>query len=638
MKTGKEPKDSKPNRRDGTFAGLLAAVRAHGAEGAGWKGSGSSGGGSGGWQSSHKRPQHVQERPQGTSFGSLHPKVSQHASLGSKVVPDKLPDMDNEGRPFNVKLVVINFANVGAAYGKLFNKDKYLFNWEGVRRCVKELVSRNFKIIGVTFQSLEAWDGDEWVHGTPQDIRSLCESIQETPRISATNQKSADDEVTIKCAYRRNCCILDNDNYKDWHQLLRDSKIREWYDFSRDRIHMRYFFDAQAGWFDTLDGNALRGASEEREEKPKKWRNRRSGPRVEQLQDGAGPGMLCVTPPEARRDPRELRGASPPGPSAPLASSVMVPTETGFRKHKGPTITMPSMLSSSANPDAVDLTAEPRLSRTPASGINTLTAGWTPLCTAAQQGKVQSVAKLLEAGADPNLPNCIGAHPVFYALCNWSLRMFRLLEKHGANLDRARSEKGETLKAYAERKVRQADQMKRFGASCFASASRQELLRAVGALKAAQAALTALSASSRAKRRRLGGVGTQASSARSTSRSLFVIPVHGDPYGGLNNKSRIDLTEADSDTDVPEMPVEELDATGKAAEAAEVSEADGAANGSAAGLDDHDHSDIQDDQDLAALLGAALNEDHEEENMAAELEEYPPPDDDGLRSHDMTEN
>jgi len=264
------------------------------------------------------------------------------------------------------------------------------------------------------------------------------------------------------------------------------------------------------------------------------------------------------------------------------------------------------------------------------------------LCTAAQQGKVQSVAKLLEAGADPNLPNCIGAHPVFYALCNWSLRMFRLLEKHGANLDRARSEKGETLKAYAERKVRQADQMKRFGASCFASASRQELLRAVGALKAAQAALTALSASSRAKRRRLGGVGMQASSARSTPRSLFVIPVHGDPYGGLNNKSRIDLTEADSDTDVPEMPVEELDATGKAAEAAEVSEADGAANGSAeAGLDDHDHSahsDIQDDQDLAALLGAALNEDHEEENMAAELEEYPPPDDDGLRSHDTTEN
>lgn len=28
----------------------------------------------------------------------------------------------------------------------------------------------------------------------------------------------------------------------------------------------------------------------------------------------------------------------------------------------------------------------------------------------------------------------------------------------------------------------------------------------------------------------------------------------------------------------------------------------------------------------------------QEENMAAELEEYPPPDDDGLRSHDTTEN
>ena len=35
---------------------------------------------------------------------------------------------------------------------------------------VKELVSRNFKIIGVTFQSFEAWDGDEWCYGTPQEM------------------------------------------------------------------------------------------------------------------------------------------------------------------------------------------------------------------------------------------------------------------------------------------------------------------------------------------------------------------------------------------------------------------------------------------------------------------------------------
>ena len=27
--------------------------------------------------------------------------------------------------------------------------------------------------------------------------------------------RSADDEMTIKCAYHRNCRILDNDNYKE---------------------------------------------------------------------------------------------------------------------------------------------------------------------------------------------------------------------------------------------------------------------------------------------------------------------------------------------------------------------------------------------------------------------------------------
>eukprot|EP00438_Fugacium_kawagutii_P020640 Skav223023 [mRNA] locus=scaffold1422:190718:194757:+ [translate_table: standard] len=97
------------------------------------------------------------------------------------------------------------------------------------------------------------------------------------------------------------------------------------------------------------------------------------------------------------------------------------------------------------------------------------TAGWTALCTAAQQGKVQSVSRLLEAKADPNVSNSMGAHPLFYAVSNWSLRMFRLLEKHGAKIERAR--RTGCSKAYAERKVTQAAAMKRFGAAYFASAS-----------------------------------------------------------------------------------------------------------------------------------------------------------------------
>eukprot|EP00435_Cladocopium_sp_Y103_P066811 s35_g29.t1 len=442
--TGSQPKDSK-GRRDGTFSSLLSAVRAQSGEGAGLRKSGPQK-----WQGKTHEPQ-----VQGTRSGSLHPRVHEggHAFVGSKAVPEKLPEMDNEGRPFNLKLVVVNFNNVGTHFGKMFKKRERLsFDWEGVRRCVKELTKSKYKVIGVIYQNWEAWDGDEWCRGVPEESSRTLLLL------------SADDEMTIKCAYHRNCCILDNDNYKDWLHLLRKDEIREWYQFSRGRVHMKYFFDNEVGFFETLDGNAIRGASEEREEREEKRKSRnRNRARVEEearnqrySEDAwSAPSGIDNTPPEA-------------GVSAVLSdpAPMMVPTETGFRKHKGPTITMPtSMASASAN--TVDLTVEPR--RSPASkDINGITAGWTALCTAAQQGKVQSVSRLLEAKADPNVPNCMGpdlrAHPLFYALCNWSLRM---------------SEKGESLKGYAERKVGQAAEMKRFGAAYFASASRQDALRQI---------------------------------------------------------------------------------------------------------------------------------------------------------------
>lgn len=610
--TGSQRKDSK-GRRDGTFSSLLSAVRAHSGEGAGLRKSGSAvTAGPQKWQGKMQEPQ--VQGPQGTRSGYLHPRVHEggHAFFGSKAVPEKLPDMDNEGRPFNLKLVVVNFNNVGTHFGKMFKKrERHAFDWEGVRRCVKELTKSKYKVIGVIYQNWEAWDGDEWCQGIPEDIRSLCESIQETPKIALKNQRSADDEMTIKCAYHRNCCILDNDNYKDWLHLLRKDEIREWYQFSRGRIHMKYFFDSEVGFFETLDGNAVRGASEEREEREEKRKSRnRSRARVEEearnqrySEDAwSAPSGIDNTPPETA----ESSMLSDPAP-------MMVPTETGFRKHKGPTITMPTSMARSASaPNTVDLTAEPR--RSPASkDINGITAGWTALCTAAQQSKVQSVGRLLEAKADPNVPNCMGAHPLFYALCNWSLRMFRLLEKHGANPEKARSEKGESLKAYAERKVGQAAEMKRFGAAYFASASRQELLRAVGARKAARNALTAVAAaeSERAKRRRVadradpgrvddGSVRgramrrTQASKAAST-RPSSGIPALQDPYGGLNKSNSIDLTETDWDVDMEGLPAQVLDAHEEDGTGDEVGEIPG------------DSGDV-DDQELAALLGAALEE------------------------------
>merc|ERR1711966_441932 len=95
--------------------------------------------------------------------------------------------------------------------------------------------------------------------GIPPDIRVLCNSIQETPRLDGRNHKSAYDEVTIKCAYRRNCRFLDNDNYRDWKCVMADPKCRTWLDGCQEFMQMRYFFDSELGCFDVLDGNIPSG-------------------------------------------------------------------------------------------------------------------------------------------------------------------------------------------------------------------------------------------------------------------------------------------------------------------------------------------------------------------------------------------
>ncbi|CAE7907786.1 unnamed protein product, partial [Symbiodinium microadriaticum] len=473
-----QPRGPRPGQRDGTFSTLASAVRARST-------------GEGVQQRSSQEGQAKTGLHPQMERRELHgPQTGRRPALGSKVLPDKLPDIDNEGRPYNLKLVVVNFNNVGTSFGMIFNEDKEpKYNWEGVRRCVKELARRGFKIIGVIYQSWKAWDGDEMVSSVPQDIRSHCESIQETPRIVGGNQRSADDEMTIKCAYHRNCRLLDNDNYKDWLHTLRKAEIRNWYSFSQDRIHMKYFFDSEVGFFETLDGNAARGASEEPEER----RPRRQATAMDD--------RICVTPPEDGGGPNSKRAPHSSALNS-VSAPVLLPTEAGFRHHRGPTITMPSANLDSSQ--TVDLTAELAPKRLWASkmDVNTCKAGWTPLCTAASQGKVESVKQLLMLGADPNIPNGFGAHPVFYALRNWSLRMFRLLMKHGADVRRARSERGESLQAYAERKVQQAADSKAFGAAHFSTASCQELLDKVGAQKAAKLALDAAAAAQGAAKRR----------------------------------------------------------------------------------------------------------------------------------------
>lgn len=175
--------------------------------------------------------------------------------------------VDAEGRPYNLHSVVVNFANVGAFYAKKVLKrepnmgDQMLFDWEGVRRCVMYLTNKlGLKVVGVIFENFWATDNDSQ-HKTqiPEDIRWLCESIEETPRIVGRNHSSADDEMTIKCAYHRNCRFMDNDNYRDWKQQLRDEGCRAWLERCQDLLHMRYYFDSSIGVFETLDGNVPPG-------------------------------------------------------------------------------------------------------------------------------------------------------------------------------------------------------------------------------------------------------------------------------------------------------------------------------------------------------------------------------------------
>lgn len=129
-------------------------------------------------------------------------------------------------------------------------------DYEGVRRCVTHLVKKQkLKVVGVVFENFRAVDGWEDTTDVPEDIAQLCETIELTPRICGQHQRSADDEMTIKCAYRRNCRLLDNDNYKDWKVTLRDEEVRAWLDTHQDILQMRYYFDTGLGEFDTLDGN-----------------------------------------------------------------------------------------------------------------------------------------------------------------------------------------------------------------------------------------------------------------------------------------------------------------------------------------------------------------------------------------------
>jgi len=187
------------------------------------------------------------------------------AAAGKAAASSPQAALDREGRPYNLWTVVVNFCNVGASYastvlGKSGAKGDRMFDWDGVRRCVTFLTEElEMEVVGVIFENYWGPDCGAAEVGLPEDIKEMCTAIMQTPRVTGKNHKSADDEMTIKAAYRRNCRFMDNDNYRDWLTELKDVKARAWLEKCQDLLQMRYYFDPQLGTFDTLDGNIPTG-------------------------------------------------------------------------------------------------------------------------------------------------------------------------------------------------------------------------------------------------------------------------------------------------------------------------------------------------------------------------------------------
>jgi len=173
-----------------------------------------------------------------------------------------VPGMDATGRQYDLSVVVLSFCHVGGTYATKVKKDtrEKAFDWDGVRRCLLQLTQEvGVQVVGCMFENFTGIDRNGSKVEVPRDIKNMCVSIQETPRLITTNQKTADDEMTIKCAYRRNCRFLYNDNCADWLQAIRDEKIKVWLTQCQELLQMRYFFDTDLGTFDLLDGNIPQG-------------------------------------------------------------------------------------------------------------------------------------------------------------------------------------------------------------------------------------------------------------------------------------------------------------------------------------------------------------------------------------------
>jgi len=134
-------------------------------------------------------------------------------------------------------------------------KDYRVFDWEGVRLCVRHLKFRlGLKVIGVTSEELLGPDkGSAKRLSLPGDIRLMCQFVEVADTFIEPHPRRAGSIATLSAAWQRNCRFI-SDDISDPLQASCESGCRTWLRGARRTLLMRFFFDPRDGRFETPDG------------------------------------------------------------------------------------------------------------------------------------------------------------------------------------------------------------------------------------------------------------------------------------------------------------------------------------------------------------------------------------------------
>lgn len=192
-----------------------------------------------------------------TSAKVFMPAVSKRPAFGASQARPKAAGLygkstargeDVEGRPYNFRDVVLDFASVGNTLGM---ESSGCFDWQGVRLCVRHLKDTlGLQVVGVLSESLIGSDsGSLDMCALPLDIRILCDSLEELPADDEDFSKPrAQLEAVVDEAYGRNCRFI-VDGAVDEIAMSDNATRNEWLKGSLKSLLMQYVFNSSSQSF-----------------------------------------------------------------------------------------------------------------------------------------------------------------------------------------------------------------------------------------------------------------------------------------------------------------------------------------------------------------------------------------------------